>query len=394
MAISKLAGSIKESMTLAITAKAKKLKQEGKSIIGFTAGEPDFDSPEIVKKACEQALKEGFTKYTPASGMPELKTAICKKLERENGLIYQPNQIVVSSGAKSSLYHAILAIVDPGDEVIIPTPFWLTYEEQVKLAEGKCVFVNTSETGYKLTEELFRQNITEKTKAVIINSPSNPTGAVYTKEELAVIAKVCVEKDIYIISDEIYEKLVYGVEHVSIASVSEEAKNKTIIINGMSKAYSMTGWRIGYTASSVEIAKAMTNVQSHTTSNACSLSQYASVVALNEADQFTQDAKSIFSARRLLMVEFAKKLKNVSFVEPQGAFYLFIDVSKYYGKSFNGKVINGSIDMADALLDMGVAVIPGLPFGDDNCIRLSYAVSETDIVKGFERIESFLQQVK
>ncbi len=394
MAISKLAGSIKESMTLAITAKAKKLKQEGKSIIGFTAGEPDFDSPEIVKKACEQALKEGFTKYTPASGMPELKTAICKKLERENGLIYQPNQIVVSSGAKSSLYHAILAIVDPGDEVIIPTPFWLTYEEQVKLAEGKCVFVNTSKTGYKLTEELFRQNITEKTKAVIINSPSNPTGAVYTKEELAVIAKVCVEKDIYIISDEIYEKLVYGVEHVSIASVSEEAKNKTIIINGMSKAYSMTGWRIGYTASSVEIAKAMTNVQSHTTSNACSLSQYASVVALNEADQFTQDAKSIFSARRLLMVEFAKKLKNVSFVEPQGAFYLFIDVSKYYGKSFNGKVINGSIDMADALLDMGVAVIPGLPFGDDNCIRLSYAVSETDIVKGFERIESFLQQVK
>lgn len=394
MAISKLAGSIKESMTLAITAKAKKLKQEGKSIIGFTAGEPDFDSPEIVKKACEQALKEGFTKYTPASGMPELKTAICKKLERENGLIYQPNQIVVSSGAKSSLYHAILAIVDPGDEVIIPTPFWLTYEEQVKLAEGKCVFVNTSKTGYKLTEELFRQNITEKTKAVIINSPSNPTGAVYTKEELAVIAKVCVEKDIYIISDEIYEKLVYGVEHVSIASVSEEAKNKTIIINGMSKAYSMTGWRIGYTASSVEIAKAMTNVQSHTTSNACSLSQYASVVALNEADQFTQDAKSIFSARRLLMVEFAKKLKNVSFVEPQGAFYLFIDVSKYYGKSFNGKVINGSIDMADALLDVGVAVIPGLPFGDDNCIRLSYAVSETDIVKGFERIESFLQQVK
>ncbi|MBQ2717296.1 MAG: pyridoxal phosphate-dependent aminotransferase [Clostridia bacterium] len=394
MAISNLASSIKESMTLAITAKAKKLKAEGKSIIGFTAGEPDFDSPEIVKSSAHHAIDIGFTKYTPASGMPELKSAICEKLKNENGLDYKPSQIVVSSGAKSSLYHAILAIVNPDDEVIIPTPFWLTYEEQVKLAGGKCVFVDTSNDGYKLNEKLFRENITEKTKAVIINSPSNPTGAVYTEEELKVIAKVALEHDLYVISDEIYEKLVYGIEHKSIAQISPEIKEKTIVINGMSKAYSMTGWRIGYSASSEEVAKAMSNIQSHTTSNACSISQYASVTALKEAEQFTQDAKNIFAARRLLMIEFAKKLKNVSYVEPQGAFYLFIKVSSYYGKKFNGVEIKGSIDFANALLDFGVAVIPGIPFGDDSAIRLSYAVSEVDIVNGFDRINKFLDALE
>lgn len=394
MAISKLASSIKESMTLAITAKAKKLKAEGKSIIGFTAGEPDFDTPDLVKDSAKKALDEGFTKYTPASGMPELKKAICDKLKKENGLDYAPSQIVVSTGGKSSLYHAILAIVNEGDEVIIPTPFWLTYEEQVKLAGGKCVFVDTSKTNYKLTSELFLKNLTDKTKCVIINSPSNPTGAVYTKEELSAIAKVAVEHDIYVISDEIYEKLVYGVEHVSIATLGADIKEKTIVINGMSKAYSMTGWRIGYSASSEEVAKAMTNIQSHTTSNACSIAQYASVTALKEAEQFTIDARNIFAARRLLMLEFAKKLKNVTYVEPKGAFYLFLNVSYYYGKSFNGKVINGSIDFADALLDCGVAVIPGIPFGDDRCIRLAYAISEVDIVNGFDRIDKFLNELK
>lgn len=394
MAISFLADSIKESMTLAITAKAKKLKAEGKQIIGFTAGEPDFDSPDIVKISAKKALDIGFTKYTPASGMPELKSAICEKFKTENGLDYKPSQIVVSTGAKSSLYHAILSIVNPGDEVIIPTPFWLTYEEQVKLAGGKCVFVDTSSAGYKLNEKLFRENITEKTKCVIINSPSNPTGAVYTKDELSVITKVALERDIYVISDEIYEKLVYGVEHVSIAQICPEIKEKTIIINGMSKAFSMTGWRIGYTASSEEIAKAMTNIQSHTTSNACSISQYASVTALKEAEQFTQDAKNIFAARRLLMLEFAKNLKNITYIEPQGAFYLFLNVSAYYGKKFNGVEIKGSIDFANALLDYGVAVIPGIPFGDDTAIRLSYAVSEVDIVNGFDKINKFLSALK
>lgn len=391
MKVSDLALSIKESMTLAITAKAKKLKQEGKSIIGFTAGEPDFDTPETVKNSARHALDIGFTKYTPASGMLELRQAICEKLKKENNLDYEPNDIVVSSGAKSSLYHAILAVVDKGDEVIIPSPYWLTYEEQVKLAGGTCVFVDTAENGYKISADLFKNAITEKTKCIILNSPSNPTGVVYSKDELKEIAKVALEHDVYIISDEIYEKLTYGVEHVSIASLSDEIKDITIVINGMSKAYSMTGWRIGYTASNRAIAKAIGNVQSHTTSNACSISQYASVSALKECDEFTREANIIFSARRLLMLEYAKQLVDITYVEPQGAFYLFLDVSKHYGKKYNGKVIDGSIAFADALLDFGVAVIPGLPFGSDKCIRLSYAISEKDIVEGFKRIIEFLK---
>lgn len=393
MSVSKLASSIKESMTLAITAKAKKMKAEGKTIIAFTAGEPDFDTPDLIKESAKTALNIGFTKYTPASGMPELRQAICDKFQNENGLTYKPTQICVSSGAKSSLYHAMLAIINPDDEVLIPSPFWLTYEEQVKLCGGKCVFINTKNTGYKLTAEDFKANVTPKTKAIIINSPSNPTGVVYTRQELEEIAKVAVENDIYVISDEIYEKLVYGVKHVSIASINDEIKDKTIIINGMSKAYSMTGWRIGYTASNETIAKAIGNIQSHTTSNACSISQYASVAALKECEQFCEDAKNIFAARRLLMIEFAKKLRDITIVEPQGAFYLFLDVSKYYGKSVAGHVINGSIDFANCLLDFGVAVIPGIPFGDDDCVRLSYAVSEVDIVNGFGKISEFLNSI-
>lgn len=393
MSVSKLADSIKESMTLAITAKAKKLKAEGKSIIGFTAGEPDFDTPDLVKDSAKKAIDIGFTKYTPASGMPELKNAICEKFLNENGVSYEPNQIVISSGAKSSLYHAFLAIVNPGDEVIIPSPYWLTYEEQVKLAGGVCVFVDTNNSGYKLTKELFEKNITPRTKCVIINSPNNPTGVVYSREDLKDIAEVAVKNGIYVISDEIYEKLIYGVEHVSIASLGDDIKDKTIIINGMSKAFSMTGWRIGYSASNVQIAKAMSNIQSHTTSNACSISQYASVTALKEAEQFSVDSRNIFAARRLLIIEFAKKLKDVTYIEPQGAFYLFLNVSEYYGNKINGKVIENSIDFANALLDYGVAVIPGKPFGDDNCIRLSYAISEVDIVNGFDRIDKFLKKL-
>ncbi len=393
MKISDLASSIKESMTLAITAKAKKLKQEGKSIVGFTAGEPDFDTPEAVKNSAKNALDIGFTKYTPASGMIELKQAICEKLKKDNNVDYDPSEIVVSSGAKSSLYHAILAVVDKGDEVIVPSPFWLTYEEQVKLAGGTCVFVDTSNNGYKFSAELFKKAITKKTKCVIINSPSNPTGVVYSEEELKSIAQVALENNIYIISDEIYEKLTYGVKHVSVASLSEEIKDITIVINGMSKAYSMTGWRIGYTASNKAIAKAIGNIQSHTTSNACSISQYASVTALKECDEFTHEANIIFSARRLLMIEYAKKLKDITYVEPQGAFYMFLDVSKHFGKTYKGKVIDGSIAFAEALLDFGVAVIPGLPFGSNNCIRLSYAISESDIVEGFKRIIEFLNVI-
>lgn len=393
MKVSELSKQIPESMTLAISAKAKQLKAEGKSIIGFTAGEPDFDTPDFVKQAAKVALDRGLTKYTPVSGIFELKKAICDKLRADNGLEYFADEIIVSSGAKSSLYYAMLAVLDPGDEVIVPTPIWLTYPELVKICGCKPVSVNTKNTGYKLTAEDFRAAITDKTKMLILNSPCNPTGVVYTKEELKKIAEVAVEKDVYVLSDEIYEKLVYGVEHVSIASLGNDIKDRTILINGMSKSYSMTGWRVGYTAANRDVIKAMTNIQSHAAGNTCSIAQYASVKAVKDGEQFSVDSKNIFAARRLLMIEFAKRLKNVTFVEPQGAFYLFMDVSAYYGKSYNGRVIDGSLSFAECLLEEGVALIPGAPFGDDACVRLSYAVAENDIVEGFLRIQNFLSRL-
>lgn len=394
MEISKLAKQIPESMTLAISAKAKQLKAEGKSIIGFTAGEPDFDSPDIVKASAKEAIDAGLTKYTPASGIIELKKAICEKLKTDNGLDYEPNQIIISSGAKSSLYYAMLAVLDAGDEVVIPTPIWLTYPELVKMCCCTPVNVDTRKTGYKLTAEALANAITDKTKLLILNTPCNPTGVVYSKDELEALAKVIVEKGIYVISDEIYEKLVYGVKHTSIASLNSQIKERTILVNGMSKAYSMTGWRVGYTAAHKDIIKAMTNIQSHAAGNTCSIAQYASVDAIRQCEQFAFDSRNIFAARRLLLIEFAKKLENVTFVYPEGAFYLFMDVSAYYGKSYNGRTIDGSVSFADCLLDEGVALIPGAPFGDDNCVRLSYAVSESDIVEGFLRIAAFLKKLK
>ena len=393
MKISNTAKQIPESMTLAISAKAKQLKAEGRSIIGFTAGEPDFDTPDFIKEAAVSALENGFTKYTPASGIADLKAVIKDKLKRDNGLEYNCDQIIISSGAKSSLYYALLAVLDAGDEVIIPTPIWLTYPELVKMSGAKPVFVDTKATGYKLTAEALEDAITEKTALLILNTPCNPTGVVYTEDELKKIAEVAVRKDIYVLSDEIYEKLVYGVKHVSIAALGEDVKRKTILVNGMSKSYSMTGWRVGYTAAEKEIIKAMTNIQSHAAGNTCSIAQYASVSAVRDGEQFAVDARNIFAARRLLMIEFAKRLPKVTFVEPQGAFYLFMDVSAYYGKSYNGRKINGSVDFAECILDEGVALIPGAPFGDDASVRLSYAVAENDIVKGFERIGAFLKKL-
>ncbi|MBO7525663.1 MAG: pyridoxal phosphate-dependent aminotransferase, partial [Clostridia bacterium] len=340
------------------------------------------------------ALDKGFTKYTAAAGMIELKTVIKEKLERDNGLKYETNEILVSAGAKSSLYYAMLAVLDPGDEVIVPTPIWLTYPELVKMCGCKPVFVNTKPYGFKLTAKSFAEAVTEKTKMLILNTPCNPTGVVYSREELTELAKVAVEKDVYVLSDEIYEKLVYGVEHVSIAALGEDIKKRTIVVNGMSKSYSMTGWRVGYTAADKDIIKAMTNIQSHAAGNTCSIAQYASIKAIKDGEQFSTDARNIFAARRLLLIEFAKRLPKVTFALPQGAFYLFMDVSAYYGKSYNGRVINGSLDFAECLLNEGVALIPGAPFGDDKSVRLSYAVAENDIVKGFERISAFLSKLK
>ena len=398
MSVSKKVKEIAPSLTLEITAKAKKMKAEGISVIGFGAGEPDFNTPEYIINSAKKALDIGFTKYTPASGTVELKKAICEKFEKDNGLKYEQAQIVISSGAKSSLYHAICAIVDDGDEVILPSPFWLTYPELIKLAGGKCVYVQTKkENGFKMTAEQFKSAITSKTKCLILNTPNNPTGSVYSKEEIEAIAKICEENGIYVVSDEIYEKLVYdGEEHYSIARCSDFMKEHTVVINGMSKTYAMTGWRIGYLAAPLEIAKAISSMQSHTTSNACSISQYASTTALvdPEGEKFIDKMQKVFDERRVLMVELLKKIPGIVCIEPKGAFYVFVDVSGLYGKTFDGQVISGSLSFADAALKKGVALIPGVAFGDDNCIRLSYAISIEDIKEGLNRFAQFIEELK
>ena len=396
--ISKKVKEIAPSLTLEITAKAKKMKAEGVSIIGFGAGEPDFNTPEYINNAAKKAIDIGFTKYTPASGTVELKKAVCDKFLTDNGLEYKLEQIVISSGAKSSLYHAICAIVDDGDEVILPSPYWLTYPELIKLAGGKVVYINAQgQNGYKVTAEQIKNAITPKTKCLILNSPNNPTGAVYTEQEIKDIAKVCEEAGMFVISDEIYEKLIYGGEkHYSIAQVNDYMKEHTVIINGMSKTYAMTGWRIGYLAAPTQIAKAISSMQSHTTSNACSISQYASTVALadEEGKKFVENMQQIFDDRRKFMVEKLKTIDGIVVIEPKGAFYVFIDVSGLYGKKYNGEEINGSLSFADKALKCGVALIPGVAFGDDNCIRLSYAISKEDISEGIDRLAKFIKEIK
>lgn len=390
--------NIKPSLTLEITDKARKMKSEGISVIGFGAGEPDFNTPDYINAAAKKAIDIGFTKYTPASGTPQLKKAICEKFLKDNGLYYEPEQIVVSSGAKSSLYHAICAMINPGDEVILPTPYWLTYPELIGLAQGKTVYVDcVKENGYKMTADRLEKAITEKTKCVIINSPNNPTGAVYSEDELKSIAKVIEKHGLYVISDEIYEKLVYGgAKHYSIACCSDYMKEHTVVVNGVSKSYAMTGWRIGYFAAPRDIAKAAASMQSHTASNPCSISQYASVEALTstESDKFISEMQKTFDERRKYMVEVLQNTENVVCIEPKGAFYVFADVSACYGKKFNGAPINGSLSFADAALNKGVAVVPGLAFGDDKCIRLSYAISLSDIKEGLERLKLFIKELK
>ncbi len=398
MSVSKKVKEIAPSLTLEITAKAKKMKADGISVIGFGAGEPDFNTPDYIINSAKSALDIGFTKYTPAAGMLELKKAVCDKFLKENGLNYEPNQIVISTGAKSSLYHAICAIVDDGEEVLLPSPYWLTYPELIKLAGGKCVFVQTEKAnGYKMTAKQFEQSITDKTKCLILNSPNNPTGAVYSEDEIKQIAKIAEEKGIFVISDEIYEKLVYdGEKHYSIAQYSEKMKEHTIIINGMSKSYAMTGWRIGYLAAPLNIAKAISSMQSHTTSNACSIAQYASVTALTDpqGEEFVNNMQKVFDERRRLMVEILRGIKGVEYIEPKGAFYVFVNVSKLYGKAFDGVVIDGSLKFADCALKKGIALIPGIAFGNDECIRLSYAISIEDIKEGLKRFTEFINELK
>lgn len=396
LTLSRKAQAVKPSSTLSITAKAKELKEQGIDVVGFGAGEPDFPTPENICDAAIKAIKDGFTKYTPASGTMELKEAVCKKFKEFNGISYEANQIVISNGGKHSLTNTFEAILNPGDEVIIPAPYWLSYPEIVKMADGVPVYIRAEkDQEYKVTAQQIEDACTSKTKAVIINSPSNPSGMIYTKEELEAIADVVVRKDIYVVSDEIYENLIYGDQApISIASLSDEIYKRTITISGLAKSYSMTGWRIGYTGSSKEIAKIMGSVQSHQTSNPNSIAQKAAYEALvgHQDSVFAMNLE--FDKRRNYMHQRISNMKYISALMPQGAFYMFIDVSDLLSKEYKEQKVNDLTNLAKVLIeDYNVAVIPCDDFGFDDHIRLSYAISIEQIEKGLDRIEKFINDV-
>jgi aspartate aminotransferase len=375
------------SLTLAIDSKAKAMLAEGIEVFGFGAGEPDMDTPEHIKAAAIKALQEGRTKYTPSAGIPELRQAISQKFLKDNGLDYKSSQVIVSNGAKQSCFNAIAAVVNEGDEVIIPAPYWLSYPEMVRIVGGEPVFIQTrEENNWKITPEDFENAMTPRTKMIIINSPGNPTGSIYTREELKALSEVAAEEDIYILSDEIYEKLTYdGAEHVSVASISPEAYDLTITINGFSKAYAMTGWRLGYLAAPEPIARAIDSMQSHMTSNPCSFAQYGALAALTGDQQCVADMREEFDIRRQYMFERLTQIQGVSAVRPQGAFYVLANISALGLKSQN---------FADRLLSKSsVAVVPGIAFGDDRTIRLSYATSLDIIKSGLDRIEEFCRSL-
>jgi aspartate aminotransferase len=394
--LSNRAKSLKPSPTLAINAKAKAMQAQGIRVVSFGAGEPDFDTPENIKKAAVRAIEEGFTKYTPVGGIDELKDAIIHKFKRDNNLAYKRSEILVSCGGKHSFYNLAQAIFDHGDEVIIPAPYWVSYPPMVSLAGASPIIINTKEeNGFKLTPEDLKKAITPKTKALVINSPSNPTGSTYTKEELKKIAEIAIEHNFFVISDEIYEKIVYdGFEFISIASLSDEIKKKTIIVHGVAKTYAMTGWRIGYTAGPEEIISAMNNIQSQSTSNPTSIAQKASVEALVGPQEEVKKMVSAFAKRRNFIVDRLNKILGVSCFKPIGTFYVFPNFSSYYGKSYEGKKISNSTDLADYFLNVArVAVVPGVEFGADPFERLSFATSMEDIKEGVDRIEEALKKL-
>ena len=397
MELSKKAQRIEASVTLAITAKAKEMKENGIDVISFGAGEPDFNTPENIINAAIKAMEEGNTKYTSVNGILPLREAICKKFKEDNGLIYKPSQIVVSTGAKQTLANVFLAILNPGDEVIVPNPYWVSYPELIRLADGKAVFVESDESSsYKYTKENLEKTVTEKTKAIILNTPNNPTGTIYNREELTEIAEFAKKYNLIIVSDEMYEKLIYdGESHVSIASISDDAYERTIVINGLSKSYAMTGWRLGYCGATEKIAKLMTNIQSHMTSNVCSITQYAAVEALNGPQDKVKEMIVEFEKRRNYMAKTLQEMNNLSIIKPQGAFYIMINIDKCLGKEINGERINDSMDFSAKLLEHEkVAVIPGKAFGLDNYVRVSYATSMELIEKGLERINKFVNKLK
>lgn len=382
------AATLTPSLTLAIDAKAKKLKAEGVDVCGFGAGEPDFDTPQHIKDAAVKALADGFTKYTPSSGTPELRAAIAEKLQKENGLTYKPSQIIVNCGAKHSCYNAVIAVCNPGDEVIIPAPYWLSYPEMVKLAGGTPVIVQTSEAnGFQLTPDQFRDAMTPATKLLILNSPGNPTGSVYSREELQALAEVALEEEILLLSDEIYEKLTYdGAQFVSLASLSSEINDLTITVNGFSKAFAMTGWRLGYIAAPEPIAAAIDAIQSHSTSNPTSFAQKGAVAALKGDQSFIGEMLKAFGERRAYMHERLSQIPGITCVKPMGAFYMLPNISDFG---------YGSGAFCDKLLeDQKVACVPGIAFGSDDHMRLSYACSMENIQKGLDRIAAFCAGLK
>jgi len=390
MELSNRIKNVSSSATLSITSRAKFLRQQGKDIVNFAAGEPDFDTPLPIKEAAIKAITEGFTKYTPTAGTLELRQKICEKFKKENNLEYNPEQIVVSCGAKHSLYNLLQVLINKGDSVLIPSPFWLSYPEMVKLAEGKAVILQTSQRdGYKINVEKLAKKITSSTKALILNSPSNPAGVVYSRQELEKISQVCLEKNVTVISDEIYEKIIFdNQQYCSIASLGKDIYEHTFVVNGVSKSFSMTGWRIGYLAGNKGVIEAVTRLQDHSTSNPTSISQKAAEASFSLDEEYYRQIRNIFQERRDYIIDYleSKLLKFISYVKPSGAFYVFVNISKTKLDSFT---------FAKRLLDeYNVAVIPGGPFGFDDCIRISFATSLEQIKKGLERLEFFLIKLK
>jgi aspartate aminotransferase len=395
MKVSERAQAIPPSATLAVTSRAKELKAQGVDIVDFGAGEPDFDTPDFIKEAAIKALLAGKTKYTAESGIIELRTAIAAKLEKENGLKYTPEQVIVNIGGKHSVYEAMQATLDPGDEVILPVPYWVTYPETIKLAGAIPRIVQTDKkNSFKVTPAQLKKAITKKTSMLVLNSPSNPGGFTYAPEELKAIAKVLEGTQVMVLSDEIYEKLIYGdTKFVSFASLSKDSYDRTLTLNGLSKTYSMTGWRLGYVAGPLEVIKAMGRLQSHMTSNAVTFAQYAAVAALTDpaAGETVEKMRAEFERRGEYMVQRLNNIEGVECSEPTGAFYCFPDVSSYYDRTINGAEIGGSMDFAKALLEQAnVALVPGLPFGCDGNVRLSFACSIKQITKGLDQLQEWL----
>ncbi len=386
---------IAPSATLSISAKAQAMKHQGIDVISFSAGEPDFDTPSFIKEEAKRAIDAGFTKYTPTQGVVELREAICEKLKRENGLSYSPNEVIVSCGAKHSLYNAIMALCNPGDEVLLPVPFWVTYVEQIRLAGGEPIPVACKPDSLVPDIDALERAVTPKTKLLILNNPSNPTGIVFSEETLAQIARIALEKDLYVISDEIYEHLVYEVPFPRSIATFPGMKERTVVINGVSKTFSMTGWRIGYAAGPREIIEGMVRLQDHMTSNPTSISQKAALSALRCPPSVIREMVETFNARRKLMLAHLQDIPDISFPIPQGAFYVFADFSKYCAGRFEGEPIRDSVHLAELLLEKAhIALVPGIAFGMEGYLRFSYATSEKDIEVGMQRLKDFLKRVE